>query len=271
MSSPISPRSGEAAIPAQWRPSSLWRALMVAARFAVALVGRLRVTGDIPAQLRGTPVIVASNHIGTFDPIALVAAMRVRRLSPRLLAAAGLFRVPVVGPILRRCGHIPVNRRSASAADALHEAEEALARGALVAMYPEGRIGLDPGGWPERGKTGLARLALKTGATVVPVAQWGAHEVVAYAGPIEMVFSVVRAIFVRPVVRVHFGAPVELADLAADGAHGTAMRATERIMAAIADELVGLRADEPLLPRFVDETRPVSTARSRHEKSRAGR
>ena len=235
---------------------------MLAARIVCAVLGRLRVTGDIPAHLRGTPVIVASNHIGTFDPIALVAAMQVRGVPPRLLAAAGLFRVPVVGAVLRHCGHIPVNRRSASAADALHDAEDALAAGALVAMYPEGRIGLDPGGWPERGKTGLARLALRTGATVVPVAQWGAHEVVAYSGPAEMVWSLLRALVRRPVIRVHFGPPVDLSDLSPD-VPGTAMRATERVMAAVADALVPLRVDEPVVPRYVDLTRPVSLARSR--------
>ena len=48
---------------------------MVLARVAVAVVGRLRVTGDVPAALRGTPVLVASNHIGNFDPVVLVAGM----------------------------------------------------------------------------------------------------------------------------------------------------------------------------------------------------
>ena len=67
-----------------------------------------------------------TNHIGNFDPIVLVAAMRTRRLAPRLMAAAGLFRVPVVGAVLRACGHIPVHRRSTSAAEALHAAEAAL-------------------------------------------------------------------------------------------------------------------------------------------------
>ena len=53
----------------------------------------------------------------------------------------------------------------------------------MVLVYPEGRIGLDPGMWPERGKTGTARLALASGAPVVPVAQWGAHEVLPYGAP----------------------------------------------------------------------------------------
>jgi 1-acyl-sn-glycerol-3-phosphate acyltransferase len=230
-------------------------------------VGRLRVTGDLPPELRGTPVLMASNHIGNFDPIVLVAAMRTRRIAPRLMATAGLFRAPVVGPVLTACGHIPVNRRSASAADALHEAQDALAAGAVVALYPEGRIGLDPGMWPERGKTGVARLALHTGATVVPVAQWGAHEILAYHGYGAMLRSLLGAIVRRPVLRVHFGPPVDLSDLSA-GTTGAALRATERIMAAVSDALEPLRVDQPRLPRYVDRTRPVSTARTRERRHR---
>ncbi len=245
-----------------WRVPLVWRVLMRAARLGCALVGRLEVSGDVPAYLRTAPVLVASNHIGTFDPVALVAALHTRGLAPRLLATAGLFRAPVIGAVLRACGHIPVNRRSASAADALHEAEAALAAGATVAMYPEGRIGLDPGLWPERGKTGVARLALRTGAVVLPVAQWGAHEVVAYDGAAAMLRRVVSSLWRRPVIRVHFGAPVDLAGLSLHTA-GAALVATERTMAAITSALVGLRADEPRLPRFVDATRPVSTQRRR--------
>jgi len=257
---------GGASDPA-WRAPRVWRALMVVARVLVACVGRLRVSGDLPAELRGTPVLMASNHIGNFDPIVLVAAMRARRIAPRLMATAGLFRAPVVGPVLTACGHIPVNRRSASAADALHEAQDALAGGAVVALYPEGRIGLDPGMWPERGKTGVARLALTTGATVVPVAQWGAHEILAYHGNGAMLATLLRAVLRRPVLRVHFGPPVDLSDLPA-GAPGSALRATERIMAAITDALEPLRVDEPRLPRYRDRTRPLSTTRTRDRRHR---
>jgi 1-acyl-sn-glycerol-3-phosphate acyltransferase len=257
---------GGAADPA-WRAPRVWRVLMLVARIVVAVVGRLRVTGDLPPELRGTPVLMASNHIGNFDPIVLVAAMRARRIAPRLMATAGLFRAPIVGPVLRACGHIPVNRRSASAADALHEAQDALASGAVVALYPEGRIGLDPGMWPERGKTGVARLALNTGATVVPVAQWGAHEILAYHGNGAMVVTLLRAVVRRPVLRVHFGPPVDLSDLSATST-GAALRATERIMAAITEALEPLRVDEPRLPRYRDRSRPVSTLRTRERRHR---
>jgi 1-acyl-sn-glycerol-3-phosphate acyltransferase len=114
--------------------------------------------------------------------------------------------------------------------------------------------------WPERAKTGLARLALATGVPVVPVATWGSHEVVAYHGRGVMARTVISSFWRRPTVRVHFGAPVDLDGLRA-GAVGHAQRASDRIMRALTDELAPLRADEPRLPRYLDRTRPVSAAR----------
>jgi 1-acyl-sn-glycerol-3-phosphate acyltransferase len=245
-----------------WRPPLVWRVLLVLARLAVPLVCRLRVTGDLSPAVRGGALILASNHIGMFDPLALVAACRVRRVAPRIMATGGLFRTPVVGPVLRASGHIRVDRRLASASAALPAAEAALAEGSVLVAYPEGRIGLDPGGWPERGKTGVARLALTTGTPVVAVAQWGAHEVLAYTGRWALLTSLGRAVCRRPVVRVHFGPVVDLAGLGPD-TPGAALRATEAIMETLTAELRGLRPDEPDTPRFVDPTRPVSAARSR--------
>lgn len=69
-------------LPAPWRPPVLWRAAQLAARWLVALLARMRVTGDVPApgrRVRG-PLILAANHIGPFDPIALTAACQVRRI-----------------------------------------------------------------------------------------------------------------------------------------------------------------------------------------------
>ena len=114
--------------------------------------------------------------------------------------------------------------------------------------------------WPERPKTGLARLALHTGVPVVPVAIWGSHAVVAYHGRSAMIRTAIRSMWRRPVVRVHFGPPVDLSDLT-EGAVGHAQRASDRVMDALIDALVLLRPDEPRLPRFRDPTRPLSTAR----------
>jgi len=244
-----------------WRPTRTWRLALLLARWLVALVARLEITGDVPAHLRQGPLILAANHISPFDPIAMTAACRARRIAPRYLAAGGLFRTPLIGPLMRHCGHIPVHRGTPAAPDALPDAAAAVAAGSVVLVYPEGRIGLDPGMWPERGKTGAARLALATGAAVVPVAQWGAHEVVPYSAPRGLLRAVPRALWRRPVIRVHFAAPVDLDNLT--GPAGTAQRATERIMSAITAALAPLRPDEPGAPRHVDPSRPTGTARHR--------
>jgi 1-acyl-sn-glycerol-3-phosphate acyltransferase len=251
-----------------WRPPLLWRSMQSAARGVVAALARMRVSGDVSAELRSGPLILAANHVGPFDPILLAAATRARRLAPRFMATGGLFRAPVVGPAMRACGHIRVDRRTATVARALDDATAALACASAVLVYPEGRMGLDPGMWPERGKTGAARLALASGAPVVPVAVWGAHEVLPYAAPRGLARALWRAVRRRPVVRVHFGAPVDLSGLRA-GVPGDAQRATDRIIDALTVTLAPLRPDEPDLPRYVDPTRPTSTDRSRPRASTA--
>jgi 1-acyl-sn-glycerol-3-phosphate acyltransferase len=240
----------------RWRAPPLWRLALLLARVLVALVARLRVTGDVPDALRGGPLILAANHLSPADPIVLTAACRTRRVAPRYLATGGLFRAPVVGPVMRHWGHIPVHRGSAEVTTALPEAAAALAAGSVVLVYPEGRITLDPQLWPERGRTGVA------GFTVVPVAQWGSHELVPYSAPRGVLRTLPGVLRRRPRIRVHFGAPVDLSDLT-DGATGDALRATDRVLDAITADLRRLRGDEQGTPRHVDPTRPRDRARSR--------
>lgn len=252
---------------ARWRPPRTWLALQLLARAALTPLARLRVTGDVPDQLRDGPLILAANHISPFDPIVLAAACQVRRVAPRIMATGALFRTPVVGAVMRRCGHLRVDRNTATVTAALPAATEAVRAGSVVLLYPEGRIGLDPGMWPERGKTGAARLAFATGATVVPVAQWGAHTVVPYAAPKGLLPALARAARRRPVIRVHFGDPVDLSGLD-PRRPGSAREATDRIIDAITEALVPLRPDEPDQPRHRDPTRPVEATR-RHRRPRA--
>ncbi|SCL31774.1 1-acyl-sn-glycerol-3-phosphate acyltransferases [Micromonospora rhizosphaerae] len=243
-----------------WRPPLIWRAAQLLARGIVGLFARLEVTGDVPADLRRGPLILAANHISPFDPVVLAAASRARDVAPRFMATGGLFRAPVVGSAMRRAGHIRVNRGTASVHQALDDAAAAVAAGSVILVYPEGRIGLDPGMWPERGKTGAARLAFASGAPVIPVAQWGSHEVLPYrTTPQGVLRGLARALVRRPLIRVHFGDPVHLRD---PGTPGAARQAIDRIIDAITDELIPLRPDEPDRPRHVDPSRPVDTARS---------
>ncbi|GGM38130.1 1-acyl-sn-glycerol-3-phosphate acyltransferase [Longimycelium tulufanense] len=242
----------------------LWRALMLLDRAFVATTGRLEVTGGIPEDLRERPLLLAANHIGVFDVFVLIAACRRIGVAPRFMATAGLFDTPIVGGVLRRSGHVRVDRGKGHVIEAFRHAVTALQDGAPVVLYPEGRISRDPGLWPERGKSGVARMALAAHAPVVPVSQWGAHEAVYWGTPSvhgwsdikPLVKSWLRAVRNRPTFRVHFGAPVDLADLSADRP-GDAIRARDRIMRAITADLAPLRRDEPNLPRFHDPTRPT--------------
>ncbi|MEH0844602.1 lysophospholipid acyltransferase family protein [Micromonospora sp. CPCC 205711] len=247
--------------PTMWKPPLLWRAAQLVARLVVGALARLEVTGDVPVPLRRGPLILAANHISPFDPVVLAAACRARGVAPRFMATGGLFRAPVLGGLMRRAGHLRVDRGTAAVHRALDAAADAVAAGSVVLVYPEGRIGLDPGMWPERGKTGAARLALACGAPIVPVAQWGSHEVLPYRAPKGMLRGLARSLWRRPVIRVRFGDPLDLHDLDR-GTPGAARIGTDRITDAITAALVPLRPDEPDRPRHVDPGRPIDTSRS---------
>jgi 1-acyl-sn-glycerol-3-phosphate acyltransferase len=253
--SPAPPEPAE-----HWRAPLLWKATQRLARIIIPLFCRLRITGDVPADLKHGPLILAGNHIANCDPMIMTAATARRGLAPRMMATGGLFRARVIGPLMAAAGHIPVDRGRESIVNAIPDASVALAQGSVVFIYPEGRIGLDPAMWPERPKTGMARLALHSGAPVVPVAIWGSHAVIAYHGRGAMIRSAIRSLWRRPVVRVHFGRVIDVSDLT-EGAVGHAQQASDRVTEALIEALTLCRPDEPRLPRFRDPTRPLSTAR----------
>ena len=181
--------------------------LTVVARLQVAGVrGRAAVVRRLPDG----PVIVISNHTSYADGLLLAIVCRRLGRSARMLAAAGVFKAPVIGPVARRIGFIPVNRGAANAAEALGPAAEALAAGELVAIFPEGRLTRDPDRWPEKAKTGAVRLALQTGAPIVPVALEGAYRVV---GRRKLVSSLLRNVLLRPKVATAVGEPIDVRGL----------------------------------------------------------
>jgi 1-acyl-sn-glycerol-3-phosphate acyltransferase len=241
----------------------MWRFMLALGPILTWPVCRLRVSGDVPEHLRDGPLILAANHISPFDPIVMTAACHRIGIAPRFLATGGLFDAPIAGAAMRAAGHIRVNRNTAQVADALPAATQALLDGAMVLVYPEGRIGLDPWMWPERGKRGVARMAQATGAPVLPVAQWGTHAVLPYTTPKGLWRSLARAVRHRPVVHVRFGdAPVDLSEVT--GTPGArAMKATRLIMDGIDGTLAELRAGEMQTPHVVDVTRPPDSSRVR--------
>jgi 1-acyl-sn-glycerol-3-phosphate acyltransferase len=237
------------------RPWWFWLFMLRNFSWLVSLFGRVEVTGGLPEELRRGPLMFAANHIGDFDPFVIAVALSTLGVTPRIMATGGIMSAPVVGPLLERTGGIRVERGTGLARHAIRVTETALAHGGHVVAYPEGRVGLTPDGYPERGRTGMARLALGLGVPVIPVSQWGAHEVLQYGNDWGKLRTLLRAVVRRPVLRVHVGPPVCLDDLKL-GHVGDANRARYRIAAAITRGLVPLR--ERSRSAFVDRTRPTT-------------
>jgi 1-acyl-sn-glycerol-3-phosphate acyltransferase len=188
---------------------------------------------------RTGPVILAPNHMSYADWGTDALFFYTAGRYPTFIIKKSAFNVPFIGRMLYRCGQIPVNRGGADAAMALKQAEQALSEGAAVIIYPEGTATRDPDLWPMAAKTGVARLALATGAPVIPVAHWGTQNVLPYG-------SKKARLWPRQTVRTVAGPPVDLSEWAGKHTSAKALRAaTEAIMAAVAAELAALRGEEP--------------------------
>lgn len=122
-------------------------------------------------------VILAFNHVSHADPFTAAHYIYDSGRWPQFLGKESVFRIPVAGKILHWCRQIPVYRGTTDAVKALEAAVDAVKTGGCVVIYPEGTTTREPDLWPMRGKTGVARLALATGAPVIPVAQWGPEQI----------------------------------------------------------------------------------------------
>lgn len=199
-------------------------------------------------------VIVVSNHASYADGIMLAIICRRMGRSLRLLATAGVFRAPGLGGLARRLGFISVERGSSHAADALDAAADALAYGEAVGIFPEGRTTRDPGHWPERAKTGVVRLALRTGAPIIPIAMVGTHRVLTRSHPLR---TILTNVVLRPEVFVRVGEPIQLTQL--NQAETTPERVRElsdHVMTQLVDLVEELRGEAAPSPAGVD---PIPT------------
>src|SRR5215471_20755162 len=188
-------------------------------------------------------MILAANHLSYFDVLALSLFIDRAGRYPVFLAKSSLFSIKVLGPILRKLGQLPVYRGQADAALVLRDAEQGLRDGACVIFYPEGTVTRDPESWPMYSKTGVARLALVTGAPVVPVGHWGAQYVLPYG-------SFRPHVIPRRTVHMIAGPPVDLSEFEGKPLDSRTLRAaTDKIMADVAALVGKLRgADPPAQP-----------------------
>jgi 1-acyl-sn-glycerol-3-phosphate acyltransferase len=212
----------------------------------------------IPAQ---GGAVVAANHVSHLDPVTFAHVMWDHGRLPRYLAKAEVFSVPVVGGILRSMGQIPVRRLTADASQAFSAAVEAVRKGQVVIVYPEGTLTRDPGLWPMVGKTGAARIALTAGVPVIPIAQWGAQEIL-------YPYDSRPHLWPRHTVYAKVGDPVDLDDLRAQEVTPETLHlATARIMDAITRLLEDVRGEQAPPERFDPRRAGVRLTGNPHPRS----
>ncbi len=239
------PQEAEAALPRDSsEPAHRMGSTYALGRFVIAPLARVLYRPHIEGKAnvpRSGPVIFASNHLSFIDSVAIPVA------SPRpvhFLAKSSYFDGPGASGWMSRqfftaIGAIPVQRGAGQAAlDALDQQRKLLDEGNAVALYPEGTRSLD--GRLYKGRTGVAFLALQTGAPVVPVGLIGTDAVM----PVGAKFP-----SFSERVTVRFGEPLDLSHHGAAESGRARRLATDDIMAAIhalsGQELAGAYNEAP--------------------------
>ena len=210
------------------------------ANLVISLLAKISFTGREKLPREGA-FVLAPNHYSEFDPlIVAVAVWKLGRL-PRFMAKESLFRIPVVGWVLRRTGMVPVARSSSrtAAAQTIVQSRALVENGRGVIVYPEGTLTRDPDLWPMRGKSGAVRLAMAGSIPLIPMAQWGTQEIM---GRYQKGLSLWP---LRKPVQVVIGDPVDISDLAGKEHDQAAVAAaTERLMNAITALLEQTRGEK---------------------------
>jgi 1-acyl-sn-glycerol-3-phosphate acyltransferase len=145
-----------------------WLTRLLEALFRVLFTYECRGEENVPAS---GPAVVAANHPSYLDPVLL--SLRVAR-PIRFMAWDKLFKVPLLGGLLESFGAFPVDTRKGKGREAYEKARALVLSGEIVGIFPEGkRSGT---GWMEPSlRSGAARLAWETGASLIPATIAGAY------------------------------------------------------------------------------------------------
>ena len=214
------------------------------------VVYRPRVLGRGNVPKHGA-VLLASNHLSFIDSvvITLVAPRSVSFLAKAEYFTGSGFRGWVSRAFFSSIGAIPVERAAGQAArDALNSGLAVLDAGGAFAIYPEGTRSRD--GRIYRGRTGVAWLALKSRAVVVPVALTGTQNL----QPVGTRFPRLAR------VTVEFGRPLDLSSHGAAESGGARRKATDELMAAIqamSGQKIAAEYNEPPAQTVAERVRRV--------------
>jgi 1-acyl-sn-glycerol-3-phosphate acyltransferase len=202
----------------------LYRTLELTVAPALRAVFRPEITGYANVPRTGQ-VIIAANHVSFADEIftPLAARRQVVYFAKAEYFTANGIRGRAMAAFFNGLGHVPVERGDTrSAASVIDIGVELLGRGSALGIYPEGTR--SPDGSMYKFRTGVARLALRSGAPVVPVGLIGTREV---QPPGTRAWH-------RVPVGVHFGTPLYFGDRAGEERSSRVLReVTETIREAV--------------------------------------
>ena len=156
---------------------------------------------------------------------------------PLFMGKQEMFRWPVVGPVMRFTGQIPVNRNSPDAAFSLQHAVAALEAGECIVIYPEGTVTREPDYWPMAARTGSRPAGPAVGRAGDPGRAVGRSSDPRPGPEARGCCHVVRS-------PSWSGRPWTSGPTVRKGAPWTALQAaTRRVMAAITGQLAQLRGE----------------------------
>lgn len=187
-------------------------------RVALLALTRWKVDGKEAVPPRG-PLIIVSNHLSHIDPPMLAASIP-RTIS--FLAKQELFGHPAFGRMIKMYGALPVNREQGGTnKDSLGRVLRVLDRDGVIGVFPEGTR--SKGGGMQRARAGVALLAIRSNAAILPVGIAGSEKI-----------HGMGFLFTRPQITVTIGEPFTLPAMEGPVGRGQLSSVTELIMGRIA-------------------------------------